>query len=108
MTANDPAEHVALVLQLLEPGDTITHARCMGCLEEHVFLGLTASGTALRGRPTADTIRLEGSSLEADDISPANVTHINRVPVAVVQFLAPSWRERMRRTSKEALLRAAG
>lgn len=101
-------ELAELVLSLVQPGDTLTHTRCMGCLEEHIFLGLALSGTALRGRPTADTRRLEPGSvgLEVEDIAPVNVTHINRVPVEAVHLLAGSWREKMNQVSSRALGRA--
>jgi hypothetical protein len=63
----------------------------MGYLEEHVYLG--DDGPWFRGRPTKDTMlmeRLEGSAEENDvnDIFPSNVTHINRVPIENVEFLA--------------------
>lgn len=77
--------HEALVLKYLRKGDTLTHMRCRGCLEEHIFVGYSqANGrTWLQGTPTKDTVRLGGSRGLADDIAIRNVTHINRVPVAV-------------------------
>lgn len=76
--------------QFLKPGDTITHTRCMGCVEEHVYI--EGEGPWLCGRATPDTIRIEGWDLAddhyTDDISPANVTHINRTPLDAVPFLA--------------------
>ena len=82
----DKDEREALVRKLVKPGDTLTHTRCMGCVEEHIYTG--DDGHWLCGKPTKDTVRLGGSRYEADDISPRNVTHINRVPVGAVKFLA--------------------
>lgn len=82
----DAAEHEALVRELVKPGDTLTHTRCMGTIEEHVYTG--NDGHWLCGKPTRDTVRLGGSKYEANDIAPSNVTHINRTPVEVVEFLA--------------------
>lgn len=81
-------EHEAIIEAHLKPGDTITHTRCMGCVEEHIYLGKDV-GPWLRGKPTRDTIRLGGSRYEADDIHPRNVTHINRTPVDVVPMVVP-------------------
>lgn len=82
-----------IVRRVVKPGDVLTHTGCMGCLFEHEFLGW--DGTWMRGRPTRDTHRFEKKQggrhahyNEADDIAPANVTHINRVPVEAVDFLA--------------------
>lgn len=67
--------HEALVRKYLRKGDTLTHTRCMGCLEEHVFVEYAqANGrTWLRGTPTKDTIRLGGSREPADDIAFYNI-----------------------------------
>lgn len=75
----------------LQLGDVLTHTRCMGCLEEHVFSG--RDGIWLCGTPTADTRKLSGmkgsaKSNSARDISPLNVTHVNRVPLESLSFLA--------------------
>jgi hypothetical protein len=75
----------------LKAGDVLTHTRCMGCLEEHVFTG--RDGIWLCGTPTADTRKLSGlkGSAQANavnDISPLNVTHVNRVPLENLSFLA--------------------
>lgn len=74
----------------LKPGDTITHTRCVGCIEETIYV--ERQGYWLCGRAAPDTIRIEGWDLGddhwTDDISPNNVTHINRVPVDAVPFLA--------------------
>lgn len=82
----DKAEHEAMVRRLVKHGDTLTHTRCMGCVEEHIYTG--DDGHWLCGKPTKDTVRLGGSKYEANNISPRNVTHINRVPVEAVEFLA--------------------
>lgn len=86
--APDVLAHEALVRKYLRKGDTLTHTRCLGCLEEHIFVEYAqANGrTWLRGTPTKDTIRLGGSREPADDIAIRNVTHINRVPVSVCEF----------------------
>ncbi|KVV40930.1 hypothetical protein WT27_13475 [Burkholderia territorii] len=82
--------HVAAVRRLVKRGDILTHTRCLGCLEEHIFEAF--DGEWLCGWPTTDTKRLEGCSPRsrgtyANDISPANVTHINRMPVDVALML---------------------
>ena len=75
------------ILQVhLEVGDIVTHTRCAGILEEHAYTG--RDGTWLCGKPTRDTTRIGGTSYPANDIHPRNVTHINRVPLDVVPFLA--------------------
>ena len=78
-------EHEALVRRLATLGDTLTHTRCMECIEEHIYTG--DDGRWLCGKPTKDTIRLGGSKCEINDISPRNVTHINRTPVEAIEFL---------------------
>lgn len=77
--------HDAMVRRLIQKGDTLTHTRCSGIIEEHLYTG--KDGHWLCGVPTKDTIRLGGSVYPATDISPLNVTHINRVPVSAVDFL---------------------
>lgn len=72
------------VRKFLRVGDTITHSRCMGCLEEHIYTG--DEGRWLCGTPTKDTIRLGGSRYAVNDIAPCNVSHINRTPVDVCEF----------------------
>lgn len=79
-------KHEARVRRMVKLGDTLTHTRCLGCIEEHIYTGI--EGNWLRGKPTADTLRLGGSMHEANDISPRNVTHINRVAVEAAEFLA--------------------
>ena len=84
------AEHTALVLKHLRPGDVITHTVCLGLVEEHIFTRL--DGRWLCGAATKDTRAMEkrghGSTGTRNDISPQNVTHINRIPVSVMEFIA--------------------
>lgn len=75
----------------LKEGDVLTHVRCLGCLEEHRFTG--RDGIWLCGTPTTDTLRLSGlvgsaRANAARDISPLNVTHVNRVPLEALELLA--------------------
>lgn len=82
------AEHLR---RFIKQGDVLTHTRCMGCLEEHAFIGW--DGIWLVGIPTKDTMKfgdLDGRDTDhvVNDISPGNVTHINRVPIESVEFLA--------------------
>lgn len=90
------AEHEANIRRVLRAGDTITHTRCMGCIEEHIFTHYGEGKTTcwLYGKPTRDTIRLGGSNYVADDISFSSVTHINRIPVDVCIF-AVEFRDRL-------------
>ena len=88
--------HGDTVKRLVKIGDILTHTRCMGGVEEHVYTG--SDGPWLCGRPTTDTMLIEGpegtsAENEVNDISPENVTHINRVPVENVDFLAPTARK---------------
>lgn len=86
--------HIALVLKHLQVGDVITHTRCMGLIEEHKFSG--TEGYWLCGHATQDTRDIErrhkkrghGTTGWTNDISPLNVTHINRVPVNCIELLA--------------------
>ena len=75
-----------ILAKYLKVGDLIMHTRCMGVVEEHRYTG--RDGIWLCGKPTTDTIRFGGSSFPINDISPLNVTHINRVPLEVVPMLA--------------------
>lgn len=85
--------HIALVLKHASPGDILTHTRCMQLVEEHRFTGM--DGQWMCGQATADTRRLaavvdrkaHGSRGYANDIHPINVTHINRIPVAVIELV---------------------
>lgn len=82
--------HETKIRRILRVGDTITHTRCMGCIEEHIFTRYGEGRTSrwLCGKPTRDTIRLGGTKHEADDIAFSNVTHINRIPVDVCEYAA--------------------
>lgn len=80
-----------IIKTYLKAGDVITHTRCMGCVEEHVFTGY--DGIALCGFPTRDTMRIEkkegrARDFQTNDIHPNNLTHINRVPINVIPLLA--------------------
>lgn len=64
----------------LKIGDTITHTRCLGLIEEHIFTGW--DGHWICGRATKCTLRLSpGIARKTNDIAPGNITHINREPV---------------------------
>lgn len=76
----------AMVCRLVKPGDVLTHTRCMGTIEEHVYT--RNDGNWLCGTPTEESLRLGCPPGDANDISPLNVTHINRVPVDTVEFMA--------------------
>lgn len=80
--------HEEKIRRVLREGDTITHTRCMGYVEEHIFTKYDEGPTRrwLCGKPTKDTVRLGGPKYEADDIAFSNVTHINRVPVDVCEY----------------------
>jgi hypothetical protein len=63
----------------------------MGGIEEHAFTSL--DGVWLCGTPTHDTRKLSGLTGGAkanavNDISPGNVTHVNRVPLENLPFMA--------------------
>lgn len=77
---------VSILKKHLKPGDLITHVRCMGYMEEHRFIRWY-NDTWICGKPTSDTVRCGGSRIIADDISPRNVTHVNREPVENLDFL---------------------
>lgn len=91
MTDTEDLTREQILEQFLKVGDTITHTRCAGTIQEHFFSH--REGPWLCGDPTDDTMRLEDMDGEAgdwwvNDISPNNVTHINRVPLDAVPFLA--------------------
>jgi hypothetical protein len=90
-------DRIAMVLKHLKLGDIITHTRCMGLVEEHKATDIDfAANKALHGRATYDTSRMHhlhgsrghGDQGETQDIHPANVTHINRIPVGMLDLLA--------------------
>lgn len=75
----------------LKVGDVLTHRRCLGILEEHVYTA--RDGRWLCGTPTSDTCAISGideadRALPVRDISPLNVTHLNRVPLESLTLLA--------------------
>lgn len=76
-------KHAGKVRKAVKPGDLITHTRCMGCIEEHIFQGF--DGQWMMGKATATTKKFGG--MDAEDIFPGNVTHINRVPIESLEFL---------------------
>ena len=92
LTHEQKLERISVLAKYLKPGDTITHVGCGGIYEEHIFTGRNEYW--LRGVPTEDTVRLSGDAGELSDISPANVTHINRVPLEAVPYLIENNRER--------------
>ena len=70
-------DHIALVKSLVKKGDLLTHTRCMGALEEHIFTGY--SGKWMCGKPTKMTKKYGSCvGIYADDIHPLSITHINR------------------------------
>lgn len=75
-----------MVKKYLKEGDLITHTRCMGCIENHYFTKY--EGNWICGKPSADTIKIEGCKLHANDISYNNITHINFVPLDALKFLS--------------------
>lgn len=76
----------AILRAHLQKGNLLTHTRCMGCIEEHIYT--QRDGIFLCGTPTKDTVKFGGSNFPINDIHPLNVTHINRVPIEVVPMLA--------------------
>lgn len=101
MTEDERAEKVRqqverfnLLQPYLEEGVTITHTVCMGTLKEHVLVDFEQLGMGpigmiwLTGYPTGDTMRIDGAAFTlADDISPMNVTHVNRVPIDLLEAI---------------------
>lgn len=69
----------------VRPGDVMTHTCCGGGIREHFFIGM--DGERICGHPTTDTMLIEGSNPEVDDIFPANITHINRIAVDALAFV---------------------
>ena len=70
----------------LKRGDVVTHTRCGGFIEEHIYTG--RDGLAVCGKPTRDTTRIGGVTHHVNDIHPLNITHINREPLDAIPFLA--------------------
>jgi hypothetical protein len=77
-------ERIAQVIRdNVKPGDLLTHTRCMGDIEEHIFHGF--SGVGMLGKATKTTKDMGGA--DTDDIYPGNVTHINRVFWQSIEFI---------------------
>ncbi|NUU41393.1 hypothetical protein [Tardiphaga robiniae] len=94
---------MAIIDQYVRPGDTLTFTRCMGSLAEAVFT--RRFGHWLYGTPTFDTVNHDQLEYDEDehcypeftDISPLNVTHINRDAVDAIPTLVeidPKWKAR--------------
>lgn len=86
-----------IIRRHLKQGVVITHTRCMGCIEEHEFSGW--DGPWICGVPTKDTFKLSGSKgrrsdHSTNDIAPANVTHIDRVPIEALDSFAKNNQQR--------------
>lgn len=85
--------HVAKVRKHVRLGDIVTHIRPGGQLEEHQVTNLNwQSRGMLAGWATGDTRHMKtfgdrghGRSGDAFNIHPARVTHINRLPVAMLR-----------------------
>lgn len=64
----------------LKVGDVLTHTGLFDCLEEHVFC--SREDLWLLATPTDDTRKITGGREgELKQISPLNVTHLNRIPL---------------------------
>lgn len=87
----------------LKPGVVLTHARCMGCVEEHVYTG--KDGIWLCGYPTVDTYKMskmDGKRKRdclTNDISPTSVTHVNRIPIDALDAVMPHYLEPIEKVS---------
>jgi hypothetical protein len=89
-------EAMAVMGKHLRPGVVLTHTRCMGCIEEHVYTGV--DGIWLCGYPTRDTFAMDGGegrrkANTVNDIAPSNVTHINRIPVGALDLVVPQYQQ---------------
>jgi len=75
----------------LRHGDIPTHTVCAGGIEEHKYTG--RDGKWLCGDPTTDTKRIAKQqgygARHVNDISPKNVTHVNRIAVSMLHIFAP-------------------
>ena len=86
------ARNLVLLEKHLKPGDLLTHTRCCGILAEHRFtrwiILWKEDGPVkwLEGHATAHITRYCGERGISDDISPLNVTHLNRMPIADLDF----------------------
>lgn len=79
-------QRLDIIKRHLKPRSLITHKRCAGIIEEHRFTGW--SGQWICGNPTKDSLLNGTSRFKADDIAPKNITHIGRVPVEALDYLA--------------------
>jgi len=70
---------IGLLRKYLLKGDLLTHVRCMGFIEEHVFTKW--DGHWMCGLPTTTTKHYSNYSSGVTDIGPRNVTHVNRCPI---------------------------
>ena len=77
--------HIKMIKSLVKKGDLITHTSCMGALEEHIFTGY--DGQWMCGKPTKMTKKYGFNKDAVNDISPLNVTHINREIPEDIKFL---------------------
>ncbi len=80
------AERVDCLHRHLKAGDLVTFQVCGGSLREAVFRGW--DGQWIVGGLTAETARRSKVSGVVDDIGPGNVTHVNREPIEILDFLA--------------------
>jgi hypothetical protein len=86
----EAARKRAILVNYLQPGDLLTHTRCMDALSEHRFVRWTDDGLWLIGNATYDTVRYGNEvSRKADDISPYNVTHVNRCHIDTIDEFPP-------------------
>jgi hypothetical protein len=74
-------ERIAQLKKVLRPGDYILHTGCGGLMQEHKFTGW--DGNWICGKATRNTMTLIPLMIGnfANDISPMNITHINRTSV---------------------------
>lgn len=78
-------ERIAQIIRAsVKPGDLLTHTRCLGAIEEHVFQGFI--GKFIMGKATPTTKKFGG--IDTDDIYPGNVTHINRNFWETIEYLS--------------------
>lgn len=76
--------HTDILQRHLRVGDLLTHTRCVGIVSEHRFVKWETGGNWkwLTGKITSTTKKCGHETAKfADDISPFNVTHVNRVPI---------------------------
>lgn len=79
--------HIQLVKKHIKTGDLITHTCCLGAIAEHYFTEW--DGYWMCGNPTKETKKYFGcDNTIINDISPTDVTHINRQLVENIDFLS--------------------